>query len=151
MQAFVYLALAVVVGLALTVLEPSDATMRLALVYGVFGLVGFLAQIVMGMQVRLVPMAAWYWTYARTGEPPALSAHAMASLRWAIVSFILWSAAIPAIAAGFAVNSPQLLAAGAWTACGATIITGVQGLLVVRHAFGRPAWLSAKVRGLVHS
>ena len=35
--------------------------------YGVFGLVGFLAQIVVGMEGRLLPIFAWYWAYANTG------------------------------------------------------------------------------------
>jgi hypothetical protein len=150
LQALAYLVLAILLGIALTWIEPSEWTMRLALVYGVFGLIGFLAQMVMGMQMRLVPMAAWYWNYVLTGAPPTISAHAMASLRWAIVSFILWTAAVPTIAFGFALNSPGLLSAGAWTGCVATIISGVQGLFVVRHAFNTPAWMPLKLRNLAH-
>ncbi len=47
-QVLTYLALAMVVGLGPVVLPLSDATLRVVLPYGVFGLVGFLAQIAPG-------------------------------------------------------------------------------------------------------
>ena len=64
---FASLGLAAVLGLWLTVAEPSPATLRIAMAYGVFGLVGFLAQMVVGMEGRLLPIFAWYWAYANTG------------------------------------------------------------------------------------
>ena len=46
--------------------------------YGVFGLVGFLAQMVVGMEGRLLPIFAWYWAYANTGyKGPVPSQHEM--------------------------------------------------------------------------
>jgi len=96
----------------------------------------------MGMQIRLVPLAAWYWTFVRTGAPPALSAHALGSIRWAVGSYAMWTASVPALAVGFAADAPWLLAAGAWAGCAATLVTGFQGWLVVRHAFDTPRWLS---------
>jgi hypothetical protein len=35
---------------------------------------GFLGQMVVAMEVRLVPIATWFWSYARSGyrvEPPS--------------------------------------------------------------------------------
>jgi hypothetical protein len=142
MQALTYLALAVAAGMPLTLLDPSPFTMRLALVYGVFGLLGFLAQLVMGMQMRIVPLAAWYWTFVRTSQVPALSAHALASRRYSLVSFSLWSVAVPMVAAGLFFDLPFVLSCGAWAAFASTVVAGIEGLFVVRYAFGRPAWLS---------
>jgi hypothetical protein len=47
-------------GLYLLFAQRTDVSLRLAIAYGVFGLVGFLAQMVVGMQAKLVPMLAWY-------------------------------------------------------------------------------------------
>ena len=65
--AFVWLAVASVLGVWLTVAEPSPNTLRVAMAYGVFGLVGFLAQIVVGMEGRLLPIFAWYWASPTPG------------------------------------------------------------------------------------
>ena len=56
--AFVSLAVAVVLGLLLLVPAPA-IPLRAAAAYGVLGLVGFLAQMVVGMETRLLPLAAW--------------------------------------------------------------------------------------------
>ena len=54
---FVSLAFASALGLWLTIAEPSTGTLRVAMAYGVFGLVGFLAQMVVGMEGRLLPIS----------------------------------------------------------------------------------------------
>jgi hypothetical protein len=73
-----WLAVASVLGVWLTLAAPSSATLRVAMAYGVFGLVGFLAQIVVGMEGRLLPIFAWYWAYANTGyKGPVPSQHEM--------------------------------------------------------------------------
>ena len=52
------------IGLYLVFTPPSEMSLRLAIAYGVFGLVGFLAQMVVGMQAKLVPLLAWYLALA---------------------------------------------------------------------------------------
>ena len=69
-------------------------------IYGVAGLVGFLAQMVDGMQGRLVPLYAWYRAYARSGAPPARAANALPSSAFARAIFICWAAAVPLLAWG---------------------------------------------------
>ena len=66
-------------GVWLTVAAPSSNTLRVAMAYGVFGLVGFLAQMVVGMEGRLLPIFAWYWAYAehRTTRARCSSQHEM--------------------------------------------------------------------------
>ena len=59
-MAFAWLLIAVAIGLALTLGAPDGDVLRLMWIYGVAGLVGFLAQMVAGVQGRLVPLYAWY-------------------------------------------------------------------------------------------
>ena len=54
---------------------------------GVTGLVGFLAQIVTGMQGRLEPLYAWYRTFDATGTPPVVGANSLPSARFAAPIF----------------------------------------------------------------
>src|SRR5262245_19076945 len=57
----VSLLVAIGLGLALVVMPLSSSSLRVAAAYGVFGLLGFLAQMVVGMEARLLPLAAWFW------------------------------------------------------------------------------------------
>jgi hypothetical protein len=62
------------------------STLRITMAYGVFGLVGFLAQVIVGMAGRLLPIFAWYWAYANSSQashsvfsPPNNSSQSWAS------------------------------------------------------------------------
>lgn len=113
-SALAWLGMAMASGLVLTVLEPSPATVPLMWWYGTAGLVGFLTQIVVGMQGRLVPMYLWYRAWDRQpGLPPAVAANALPSARWAKPIFIVWVVAVPLLAGGLAVNSPAATAVAA--------------------------------------
>lgn len=61
------LAIACGLGLWLALAPTSASTARVAMAYGVFGLVGFLAQMVVAMEGRLLPLFAWYWASANAG------------------------------------------------------------------------------------
>jgi hypothetical protein len=65
--ALLWLLVSAVLGTALVVGVPADWTTPLTWIYGVAALVGFLAQIVVGMQGRLVPFYAWYRAFAAAG------------------------------------------------------------------------------------
>jgi hypothetical protein len=58
------LIVASVLGMVLLLRPSSPATLRAAGAYGIVGLVGFLAQMVIAMEARLVPMVTWFWAYA---------------------------------------------------------------------------------------
>ena len=68
----VWLIAAAVCGVALTALPMTESTLRVALVYGVVGLVGGLAQIVVGFERRTLATAAAYWALQRgvSAAPP---------------------------------------------------------------------------------
>jgi hypothetical protein len=98
-----WLVVSVLIGLMLSadVLEAQRVT--LSWYYGVAGLVGFLAQIVVGVQGRLVPMYAWYRAKAaRGGAPPARAANELPSEPFARVIFLSWAVGVPCLAWGLA-------------------------------------------------
>lgn len=113
-SALAWLGMSMVSGLLLTILDPSPASVRLMWWYGTAGLVGFLTQIVVGMQGRLVPMYLWYRAWDRQpGPPPAVAANALPSARWAKAIFLVWVVAVPLLAIGLTANSPAAIAVAA--------------------------------------
>lgn len=112
--ALAWLVVAIGLGLALSVGVRPEWTVRLMWLYGVAGLVGFLAQIVAGIQGRLVPLYAWYRAMARRGgAPPERGANTLPSASWTRVIFFAWSAGVPLLAWGLAAEHRGLIAASA--------------------------------------
>jgi hypothetical protein len=112
--ALVWLGVAIVSGLTLTIMPASSSTVPLMWVYGTAGLVGFLAQIVVGMQGRLVPMYLWYRAWARRpGPPPAVAANALPTAAWARPLFVIWVAGVPTLMWGLALQEIGAVRAGA--------------------------------------
>ena len=145
-QALTYLALAMVVGVGLVVLPLSDATLRVVLPYGVFGLVGFLAQMVVGIESRLLPLFAWYGAFANRGfERPLVSPHEMPDRTWQRLAFYLWLGGVPALTAGFYLNVAPILAVGAWSLLAAVVFGTLNSAWILRHAFVKPRDHRARV------
>jgi len=130
-----WLLFACVCGLTLTALPVSDSTLRLALLYGTLGLVGFLAQIIVGFELRILPSVAAYWGVKRE---PIQFARALSS--------ILWLAGVPGIGAGLFLNLPTLLGTGAWVLLTATVLGGADtALLLMPPRSGFPRTVSGIV------
>jgi hypothetical protein len=141
----VWLVVAAVVGVWLTVAEPSPGTLRVAMAYGVLGLVGFLAQMVVGMEGRLLPLFAWYWAYANTGyKGPVPSQHAMPWRNGQELAFVLWLFGVPALAGGLAFDAIPFVSAAAWSLLAASLVGTVNAVRILRHAFLAPS--SARAR-----
>lgn len=137
---FVSLAVASALGLWLTIAEPSPATLRVAMAYGVFGLVGFLAQMVVGMEGRVLPIFAWYWAYANTGyKGPVPSQHDMPWRSGQELVFVLWLFGVPALAGGLAFDAIPFVRAAAWSLFAATLVDTVNVTRILRHAFLTPS------------
>ena len=98
--AFLWLLIAAVLGVTLSFGVGADRRLTLMWIYGVAGLVGFLAQIVTGMQGRLVPLYAWYRAFAAKGAPPERAANALPHAPYARGIFLLWAAGVPLLAWG---------------------------------------------------
>jgi hypothetical protein len=114
LQSFAYLTFAAGLGFTLAVAAPAEWTLAAAMAYGVFGLVGFLSQIVVGVEGRLLPLASWLWSYAGGGfreKPPSLYAAPVRSLQ--ALGFLLWTLGVPLLAGGLALDRPHLTTAGA--------------------------------------
>lgn len=134
------LAVAAALGIVLAVSDMSEGTLRIALAYGVFGLVGFLAQMIVGVQLRLLPLLAWFTAARDTAGPRSLaSPHAATSAPLASVSFMLWLWGVPALAVGFALDAIPLVTAGALALEAGVVIGAIQALCAARYAFGAPA------------
>lgn len=133
-MALAWLLVAVAIGIALGIGVPADAELSLMWTYGVAGLVGFLAQMVAGMQGRLVPMYAWYRAYAATGQPPSTAANALPSEAFARVIFLCWTVAVPLLAWGLPRADPVLIRAGALLLLIGVSVGGVYTLSMVRRA-----------------
>jgi hypothetical protein len=134
------LSIASVLGVWLTIAEPSSATLRIAMAYGVFGLVGFLAQMIVGMEGRLLPIFAWYWAYANTGyKGPVCSQHDMPWRRGQGLVFVLWLFGVPALAGGLAFDAIPFVRAAAWCLLAATLIDAANVTRILRYAFLTPS------------
>jgi hypothetical protein len=114
----VCLVLAGMCGVTLAASPMTDATMRLALVYGVLGLVGFLAQTVVGFERRLLPIACAYWALEKNGVPGSASPPPAAP----VATFVAWLSGVPLLAIGFLANLPPVLAAGGWLLFAASLL-----------------------------
>jgi hypothetical protein len=137
--AFGSLGVACLLGLWLAVAETTPATLRIAMAYGVFGLVGFLAQMVVGMEARLLPLFAWYWAYANSGyKGPVTSPHAMAWRAGQEVVFVLWLFGVPALAGGLAFDAVPFVRAAGWCLLAATVLDTINATRILRHAFVKP-------------
>lgn len=133
---FASLVIAAALGLWLAIAPTSTATLRIAMAYGVFGLVGFLAQMVVGMEGRLLPIFAWYWAYANTGyKGPVPSQHDMPWHGGRKIAFLLWLFGVPALAGGLAFDAIPFVSAAAWCLLAATAIDSANMARILRHAF----------------
>jgi hypothetical protein len=133
------LAVALAIGLYLAVAPLTEFSRRLAFAYGVVGLVGFFAQLVAGMEYRLLPYFAWYWAFANTGfKGPVPTPHEMPIPGIQRVAFFLWLGGVPLLAVGVAWPQPRLVATGAWLILLAVAAGGIDAAAITSHAFRRP-------------
>jgi hypothetical protein len=132
------LGVAVTIGVALLLWPSSPRMLHAAAAYGVLGLVGFLAQMVVAMETRLLPMVTWFWAYAGSGYqmvPP--SPHAMRDRWLQTVAFAGWTIGVPALAAGMALESAVLVATGAWSLVAAVAVGSLDNAFVILHGIRR--------------
>jgi hypothetical protein len=120
------------IGVMLLFVPMSPETLRAAAAYGVFGLVGFLAQMVVAMEARLVPMAAWVWAYAGSDYLTVpTSPHAMRDRRLQAIVFGAWTIGVPALAAGMFLESPDLVRIGASSLFAGVALATIDSAFVV--------------------
>jgi hypothetical protein len=112
--ALLCLAVGAVLGLLLVFAPGLDASSPATLAYGTVALVGFAAQMVVAVQQRLLPLAAWLWAYAGADYeaiPPSL--HTSSGRVAPAVTFAGWALGTPLLVAGLAAEHLSALRAGA--------------------------------------
>lgn len=133
--AFFWLLVAAVVGLLLSMPIPPQWAVGLGWTYGVTGLVGFLSQIVVGIQGRLLPLHGWYRAFEASGmHPPARSAHTLASPRLAKWNLAAWMVGVPILNAGLVAGSSLLIAVGSASLLAGVALNGAQAITIGRAA-----------------
>ena len=114
-QALFYLFVASGIGVFLVVTPTAAWTTRLAMLYGVLALVGFLSQMIVGMEHRILPLFQWHTQFAASGfaDRPA-PPHTLGSQPTRAVVFAAWTLGVPLIASGLALERVALVGAGGW-------------------------------------
>ena len=125
----------VAVGAVLLVVPPSPRTLHAAAAYGVLGLVGFLAQMIVAMEARLLPIVTWFWAYERSGfRVPPPSPHSMHEESLQAIVFAAWTVGVPALAIGMSLESARLVGLGAWALFVGVAIATLDNGFVIGHA-----------------
>lgn len=132
------LAGAAAVGLHILLAEVLP--LRWIMVYGVLGLVGFLAQAVLGVVPRLLPMVAWMHAFTGKGDDrPRVSLYAMSSRRLQLLVLVAWTAGVPALAAGLYGDRNAVVSAGAGLLLGGVLVHAANCRRILRHVRRRGA------------
>jgi hypothetical protein len=136
--ALVWLAVAVVVGVMLAAGATTDVWyVESAWLYGIAGLVGWMAQMVAAVLGRLVPFYAWYRARARRGSPPQRSVHDLISPRLAAIVCAAWTIGVPLLALGLSTAQTTCIRAAAAALLVGVCAGGSHVCVMIRRA-GRP-------------
>jgi hypothetical protein len=128
-----YAGLACGLGLALAFApETTETTLRLAVVYGVCGLVGFLSQMIVGVSARLLPIFARLVAADWSAAPK--TPHEMPDRRLQAATFAAWTLGVPVLATGFWLDCAWVVGAGGWLLLVGVVASALSGLAVMRAA-----------------
>ncbi len=116
-------------------MPPSPRALHAAAAYGVFGLVGFLSQMMVAVEARLVPLPAALWSSLRRSgvSLTLLPADRRERALHALV-FSAWTAAVPLLAAGLYLESASAVGLAAWLLLAAVIAATVAHVRTLRRA-----------------
>jgi hypothetical protein len=129
--AFGWLLVAAAAGIALTLPIPPALLIPLGWIYGIAGLVGFLAQVVVGIQGRLLPLHGWYRRFEAAGlKPPGRSAHTLASPALAKAILLAWAAGVPVLAAGLVTGLAPLIVFGSGVLLAGVVCNAAQAITI---------------------
>ncbi len=126
-----YLVLAGGLGLVLAFApETTEKTLRLAAVYGVCGLVGFLSQMIVGVSNRLLPIFARLVAGDLSATPP--TPHQLPNRWLQAATFVLWTLGVPVLAAGFWLERTSIVSTGGWLLLAGVFASTASQLVLVR-------------------
>lgn len=136
--AMAWLFVAAGLGMVLTLPSPG-ARSGLAWFYGVAGLVGFLSQVVVGIQGRLVPMYAYYRAMSASGgKPPIRAANQLPTAALARPIFLLWTIGVPWLGWGLATGQRTSIRLASLMLLAGVLLSGAYVAYLMRTA-GQPA------------
>ena len=131
--ALTYLGLTSVLGLILAFAPATtEWTLRLAAVYGVCGLIGFLSQLIVGVSNRLLPIFARLVAGDWSATPP--TPHELPNRWLQAVTFILWTVGVPVLVLGFWLDRVGVIGAGGWVLLAGVVASAASNLAVMRAA-----------------
>jgi len=133
LQALAYLLLASLIGLMLVLMPTTIWTARLAMLYGIVALVGFLLQIVIGMENRILPLFQWQTRFKASGftdRPPP--PHTMGSQVLRVAVFGLWTVGVPVFAEGMSIEQVTVVGIGRRIIFAAVVLHTVNTVRVLR-------------------
>ena len=132
-QALAYLVIASGIGLTLVVMPTTAWTARLSMLYGIVALIGFLSQVVVGMEHRILPLFEWHTQFRASGfgtKPPPTHVMGSQSLRAAV--FGLWTVGMPVLAVGMSTESSIVVGIGGWVILGALMLHTMNTIRTLR-------------------
>ena len=129
--AFAWLLVAAVTGAALTLPVSMELAIPVGWIYGTAGLLGFLSQVVVGIQGRLLPLHGWYRMFEAGGmKPPRMSAHRLGSHDLSKWILLAWTCGVPLLAGGLAASVPALVSVGSASLLGAVLMNAAQLFMI---------------------
>jgi len=133
--AMAYLFVATLLGIGVAIGSPSPAMIWS---YGTTGVLGFVVQMVVGIEGRLLPMYAWYRAVERSdGVLPARSVHRLIVPRLSLAVLVCWLVGLPTFGVGLVADSSWLIALGAAAMLLGIALNAVHIVALTRRA--RPA------------
>ena len=132
-QSLVYLLVTSVIGIMLVFMPATTWTARLAMLYGIVALVGFLSQVVIGLEHRILPLFQWQTRFKASGfadQPP--SPHTMGSQSLRAAVFGLWTVGVPVFAMGMALEYVTVVGVGGWAILAAITLHTVNTVRTLR-------------------
>ena len=133
LQSLAYLAIASGIGLTLVVMPTTAWTARLSMLYGIVALIGFLSQVVIGMEHRILPLFEWHTRFRASGfgtQPPPT--HVMGSQPLRAAVFGLWTVGMPVLAVGMSAESSTVVGIGGWVILGAVMLHTMNTIRTLR-------------------
>jgi hypothetical protein len=131
--AFGWLLIAALTGLTLTLSSDPSRIIPLGWIYGTAGLIGFLAQIVVGIQGRLLPLFGWYRMMEQGNmQPPARSAHSLPSHRLSKLILVTWTLGVPALMTGLVAGLNPVITVGSALLLSGVLLNARQMMTIIK-------------------
>lgn len=138
LAALAWLTAATAIGVWLAVAPASERALAAVMAYGVLALVGFLAQMVVGVAARLLPLYAWLWGFhdrEHRESPPSM--HAALSRPAQMAVLLLWSLGVPSLALGLAGDRLPWISMSAGALALAVVVGGANLTLGIHRLWSR--------------